>query len=186
MTTGQIPLTEGPERRYAKALYELATENKATDAVAKDLSSFAKILENADFQAALNSPVLDNAAKEKLLQTLADTAKVSKLTKNFISLVSQKGRAELLAGMAFWFDYYNAAAKGEVTAVVTSAAALTKTQQKEVIKFAEEKCKDAKSIKLVEDVDPSVIAGTKIRLGSTQYDATLQGRIQRVKNRLSK
>lgn len=185
MTTGQIPLTEGPERRYAKALYELASENKAVDAVSKDFSKLKNVFAHEDLQRSLSSPALGSGEKSALLNALIKKAKLNKLTENFIALVGEKGRADLLPNMLRWFDVMVAEANGEVTAFVTSAKALTKAQQKEIMDFAKAKRTDAKSINLVEKVDESMIAGARVVLGSVQYDTTLRGRLQRVKNQLS-
>lgn len=168
--------TSGPQKRYAKALFELAQEKNVS--LNASLEAMASVLnDNTDLQAFLSSPAATNAQKGELLATMAKEAKADDLLVNFLALLAEKGRSELLADVIFWYQGMERAANGVVQARVESAASLTDAQRKEITSFVKANTEGTKEVLLEESVDASLIAGVKVNVAATEFDATVRGKL---------
>ena len=178
-------LTQGPEPRYGKALFELAVENKKQKAFAKDAASIKTAIQNSkELQTVLTSPLISNAQKSEILEKIIKKLKITGDVANFIKFVANKGRAEILAGMLEWFETYLSAYEGKVNAKVISAQKLTAAQQKEISKFVLAQVKGSKTVNLDQEVDEKAIGGFKVTVGSTEFDATVQGKLNSLRSSL--
>jgi F-type H+-transporting ATPase subunit delta len=174
-TTGVSGLAE----RYAAALFDLADERKALDAVAGDLGALRGLLrESADLRRLIRSPVLSRAEQAKAVATLAERAQFQPITRNFLGLLAQNRRLFALPEMIDGFLSQLAARRGEVTAQVVAAQELTPAQREAV----GEQLRKAVGQKVAVDikVDPGLIGGLVIKVGSRMVDASLKSKLHRL------
>jgi len=170
----------GLAERYAKALFDLADERKALDAVADDLRALgAMIAESADFRRLIRSPVLSRLEQGKAIAALAERAGFSTLTRNLLGVAARNRRLFVLPEVIAGYLRELAARRGEVTAEVTAARALTREQAEKV----REQLRRAVGRKVAVDirVDPSLIGGLVVRVGSRLIDASLKNKLARLR-----
>jgi F-type H+-transporting ATPase subunit delta len=165
--------------RYAAALFDLADEQKALDAVAADLRALEAMLkESADLRRLVMSPVLSRAAQGRAILALAERAGLSPLTRNFLGLVARNRRLFAVPAMVKAFLAQLAARRGEVNAIVTSAHRLSDAQ------FAAlgEQLRKALGGKVNFEVwiDPSLLGGMIVKVGSRMVDASLRSQLHRL------
>ncbi len=166
--------------RYAQALFDLALETGALDAVEADLKALkAACEESKELRLALASPVIPAEAKGKVLTAIGETLGVSKTTLNFIGVLAANRRASALADVIAAFQRLSAAHRGVVAAEVTTAIKLTAAQAKGV--------KAALALALgmepeiTTHVDPSILGGLKVKVGSRLFDASLRSKLDSLK-----
>ncbi len=170
-------------RRYADAFYELAEENKIMEQAAADIRALAQLADtNTDFAALAGHPRLSRVQLVKLAGTVADALKLNPLTGKFLSLVGQQRRLSLLSAIAAAFLARLATARGEMTATVRSATALTPQQTQQLT----ERLSAMSGSKVQLDVreDKSLIGGLTVRIGSRLIDASVKNRLERLERAL--
>ena len=178
MAANQI--ISGVAGRYANALFDLATEEKAVPATAKALASLqAMIADSADLQRLLKSPVFKAENQLDALNALASKAGVSGLALNFVRLLCAKRRLPALNDAISGFQALVAEAKGEVMAEVTSAEKLTAVQLKDL--QAALKAKLGSDVTLKTNIDPSILGGLIVKTGTTMIDDSLKTKLQNLK-----
>ncbi len=167
-------LTHGPEKRYAKALVELLT-----GASKKDVESVKAILvalsEMAEIQAFLSDSSQSMEDKTMALSALASGVKATEMVSNFLMVMGNKGRSAYVETTLKLAISMLGAKDGQVVAEVRTAEALTKGQKEALTAFVKEGHEGATDILIEEVVDPSVIAGVTLTVGSKQYDNSLKG-----------
>ena len=169
----------GLAERYAKALFELADDRKALDEVANDLRALRGLIdESADFRRLIRSPVVSRAEQGKAVTALADRAGLAALTKNFLGVAARNRRLFVLPGVITGYLKELAARRGEVTAEVTAARPLT-AQQTEAVN---EQLRKIVGGKVAVDlrIDPSLIGGLVVKVGSRMVDASLKSKLARL------
>ena len=165
--------------RYAAALFDLADEQKTLDAVAGDLQGLRSMMqESADFRRLIRSPVVTRADQGKAVAALGERAGLSPLTRNFIGLLAQNRRLFALPEMVEGFLNRLAERRGEVTAQVVAAQELTPAQREAV----NEQLRKAVGRKVAIDirVDPSLLGGLVVKVGSRMVDASLRSKLHRL------
>jgi F-type H+-transporting ATPase subunit delta len=165
--------------RYAVALFELADERKVLDAVAADLQSLrAELRESADFRRLIRSPVLSRDAQARGITALAEAMHLSPLTRNFVGLLAHNRRLFALPEMIERYLSRLAEKRGEVTAHVAAAQELS-PQQREAVN---EQLRKAVGRKVAIDIeiDPSLLGGIVVRVGSRMVDASLKSKLHRL------
>lgn len=168
------------EDRYATALYELALDAKAVDSVAAELTSLQDaITGSADFARALKNPVLGKTGQANALGAITAKQGASKLVQNFTRLIAQKGRQSKLPQIIAAYHAIAAAARGELLAEVRSPMPLTEAQQQKLIAELSAKHK-ATTIRLNTIIDPSLLGGFSVKVGTTLYDRTLSSQLNRL------
>ena len=171
--------------RYAQAMFDLAAEHGALDAVEADLKALEGArLANADFKRLLASPVYDAQAKGAGLAAIAKTFGAHPLTAKLLGLLARNGRAAALPAVAKRFAALAAARRGAVSAEVTTAAPLSTAQQKGLAAALRQAL--GKDPELAVKVDPSILGGLKVRVGSRLYDASLKTRLDQLKYALKR
>ena len=166
--------------RYAQALFDLANENKRLDAVRDDLRSLkAAWIDSADLRRLAASPVIPVEDKQKGLQAIADKAKFDPITKKFLGLMGANGRARDLPGAIAAFEALYARHTGVVAAEVVSAMALD-AKQVSAVKAAL-KSALGRDPELTARVDPSILGGIKVKVGSRLFDASLKTKLDQMK-----
>jgi F-type H+-transporting ATPase subunit delta len=169
----------GLAERYAAALFELADERKALDQVAGDLEGLRAMLrESADLIRLVRSPVLSRETQGKAIAALAQKAELSPLTGNFLGLLARNRRLFALPEMIQGYLQLLAEQRGEVTAEVRAAQTLSPAQKEAV----SEQLRKAVGRKVAVDiaVDPSLIGGLVVRVGSRLVDASLKSKLHRL------
>ena len=166
--------------RYASALYDLADEKSAIDAVAGDLSTLQKMIDDSDdFRRFIKSPVLSRTDQSKGIAAIADKAQLSPLTLKFLGLIAGNRRLFALPGMIIGFRGILAERRGQATAQVTSAAPLNDGQIAALV--AELKKSIGRNVDVVAKVDPSILGGLIVKVGSRMVDSSLKSKLQRLK-----
>lgn len=166
--------------RYAQALFDLADETKALDAVRADLRSLrAAWGESADLRRLATSPVIAAEDQVKGLTAIADKAKFNATTKKFLGLLAANGRARDLTGVIGAFEALYAKKMGVVAAEVVSAQALSAAQLKSIQSALRTAL--GKDPETTVRVDPSILGGLKVKVGSKLFDASLKTKLDQMK-----
>lgn len=162
--------------RYASALFDLASEAGTVTAVESDLETLASALaESADLRAATTNPQLSRAAQGAAVGAVAKTLGLSDLTTRFLGVLAQNRRLSDLPGMIRAFRAIAAAQRGEVTAEVTSARALTDSQL-DALK-AKLTAREGRTVKISTTVDPDLLGGLVVTIGSKRIDGSIRTRL---------
>ena len=178
---GEEPIVSGMAGRYATALFELAHEQKVTDAVKADLDRFdAMIAESADLERLVRSPVFTADEQGKALSAVLDQAGIGGLTAKVLKLVTANRRLFAVRQIIKAYRALVARHKGEVTAQVTVAEALD-DKHREAIKTAL-KAVTGKDVDLDVKVDPAIIGGLVVKLGSRMVDTSLRTKLNAIKH----
>jgi len=171
--------------RYASALFSLADEKKKLPAVAGDLEVLATALsESDDLQRLINSPVIGVEAQEQAMDAILKKTKADKITKNFVSVVAQNARLFVLPEIITAFQTELSKRNGEVTAEVTSARELTKTQTTALEKQL--KAVVGSDVKINTTVDESILGGLIVKVGSRMIDSSLKTKLSNLQLALTK
>ena len=179
MASSSSPISAVAER-YARSLFELASDSKAVARVESDLSSFERMLASSpDLNRLIKSPVFSADEQFKAIEAVADKAKIGGLTGNFLRVVARNRRLFAVPGMIAAFRRIAAEERGEVSADVISAHALTAAQQTEL--KAALKRVAGKDVSINLTVDPSLLGGLIVKIGSRQIDTSLQTKLNSLK-----
>lgn len=171
--------------RYAKAFFDLADDKQAIAAVEQDLAALkAMIAESADLRRLIASPAFSAEDKGKALRAVAEQAQFNALTQKLVGLIAQNARIAALPAVIAGFERLAAAHRGAVAAEVTSAVALTKTQANGLQKALRQVL--GKDPELSIKVDPTLLGGLKVKVGSRLYDASLKSRLDNLKHALKR
>jgi F-type H+-transporting ATPase subunit delta len=167
-------------QRYAQALFDLAKDERAIPAVEKDLKSIkAALKDSSDLRILIGSPAFSAEAKGTGLAAIADKAKFNATTKKFLGLLAANGRAKALASVITSFEALAAAERGAISAQVTTAMPLSAAQSKGVA--AALRSALGKDPEIETRVDPSILGGIKVQVGSRLYDASLKSKLDQLK-----
>ena len=166
--------------RYAQALFDLADETGVLDAVRADLASLrAAWNESADLRRLARSPVISADDQQKGLVAIAEAAKCNGVTRNFLGLLGQNGRSGDLTAVIAGFDRLYAKKTGVVAAEVVSARALSAAQMKSIQSAL--RASLGKDPEMIARVDPSILGGLKVKVGSKLFDASLKTKLDQMK-----
>lgn len=166
--------------RYAQALFDLALETKALGAVEADLKALkAAREESADLRRVLDSPGYTAEDKGRVLTALGAKAEFNPTTQNFLGVLAANRRASALPAVIAGFERLSAAHRGVVAAELTSAVTLT-AQQVEGVKAALSQAL-GKDPEITTRVDPTILGGLKVKVGSRLFDASLRSKLDSLK-----
>lgn len=166
--------------RYATALFELALESNSLDAVAADLTRFDTLAaENADLGRLVRSPVFTAEQQASAVSAILDKAGIGGLAANFIKLVASNRRLFAVGDMVRGFKALVAKHKGEVTAKVTVAEKLNDARLNEI--KAALKTVTGKDVQVDVQVDPAIIGGLIVKVGSRMVDSSLRTKLNAIK-----
>ena len=164
-------------QRYAEALFELAEDAKALEAIEADIAGMKALLADSEpLRQALKSPLYDSEDKAKALEAIAEKAGFQALTRKFLGAAATNQRAASLQDMIAAFEALAAEKRGAATARVTSAHELGAAELKSLKSAL--KSAIGRDVEIDAAVDPSLIAGLKIRIGSRLFDSSLRTRLQ--------
>lgn len=170
----------GVAGRYASALFDLAKDAGAIDAVAADLAGVEQMMsESADLRDLVKSPLFGREDQTKAMGALLERAGASDLTKKFIGLVATNRRLFALDGMIKTYKALVAQYRGEVSAEVTSAHPLTDVQVQKLTETL--KAATGSDVTLSTKVDNGLLGGLVVKLGSRMVDTSLRTKLNRMK-----
>lgn len=174
-------IVSGMAGRYATALFELAENAGAVDAVKADLDGLsALIAESPDLARLVKSPVFTAEEQLKAMAAVLGQAGISGLAANFVKLVAQNRRLFALPKMISEFSALVAAKRGETSAEVTVAAPLSDDHYA-ALKSALA-AQTGKDVHLDVTVDPSILGGLVVKLGSRMVDASLKTKLNSIRH----
>lgn len=169
--------------RYAKAVLDIASDNKAVDAVEADMHNILQVLsENPELQELIGSPVVEGGVKKNALNAIFKGHHA--ISKGLISLLVDNKRIVLLNDVALKYIILNKELKGQDTATITTAVALTAEIEKKALQQLS-KITDRK-VTLEKKVDPALLGGFILRVGDIQYDASLASKLNTIKREFIK
>lgn len=170
----------GVPGRYATALFELAGEANSVDQIGADLATFQALVdESADLKRLVRSPVFTAEDQVSALEALCAKANIKSLALNFIKLVAQNRRLFVLSDMIKAYQTLVAQSKGEISAEVTSADELTPKHLDEL--KAAIKASVGRDVQLSTRVDPAILGGLIVKVGSRMVDNSLKTKLQNLK-----
>lgn len=167
--------------RYATAVYEIAKDEKAVDALENDISALqGAISESEDFRALITSPIYTREEQAAAIAALTAEMGLSGTMGNTMTLMAQKRRLFVVPHLLSTLRDLIAQDKGEVTADVVSAKALTKTQAEKLAKTL--KASTGKTVTLNATVDESLIGGLVVKVGSRMIDTSIRSKLNSLQN----
>lgn len=174
------PIVAGVAGRYATALFDLALEEKALDQVRADLDRFDELVAgSADLSRLVRSPVFTADEQVKALEPILKQAGIAGIAANFVKLVASNRRLFAIRGIIKAFRALVAKHKGEVTANVTVAEPLS-DQHLAALKSTLNAV-TGKDVDLQVEVDPAIIGGLVVKLGSRMVDTSLRTKLNSIK-----
>jgi F-type H+-transporting ATPase subunit delta len=170
-------------RRYTTAVFELAKSSGALDSVAGDLDKVVQTLAvDEKLRKKLNSPLLTAEKQVELVREVAKALKLGSVTTNFLLIVARNRRVKYLDEIINAFQTKIAEEKGELKAIVTSAEKLSDEQVKQL--ESELSKKTGKAVQIQEHVEPDIIGGLIVKIGSKMVDYSVRSRLNKLKNQM--
>jgi F-type H+-transporting ATPase subunit delta len=168
-------------RIYAESLFQAAKEQDRLARVREDLSDFAAAVEQVpELRAVLRDPVLDPKAKAAVLGDILGDA--DELVRNFVMLTAEKGRTAQIEEIAREFDRLVAADERRLEVELTTAYELSDDEAREIVGQIESA--SGRTVDATRSVDPDLIGGLILQAGSLRVDASVRGRLQRLRHEL--
>ena len=165
--------------RYASALFGLARDERKIDAVSRSLAALSSALaDSRDFAELVASPMVSRQDAAKAFAGLAPQLGLDPLTTNFLGVLARNGRKSELARIIRFFKRIAAEHRGEISAEVVTAHPL-KDDQVDTLK-AQLKTRAGRDVTLDAQVDPEILGGIVIKLGSEMIDASIRTKLNRL------
>lgn len=178
---GEDATVSGMAGRYATALFELALEQNAVEQVAADLRRFLALVDaSEDLARLVRSPVFSSDEQAKAVSAVLERSGIGGVTANFIRLVAKKRRLFAIRTMARDFFQLVARHRGEVSAKVTVAEPLSDARLNEL--KAALRSVTGKDVELDVSVDPAIIGGLVVKVGSRMLDTSLRTKLNAIKH----
>jgi F-type H+-transporting ATPase subunit delta len=169
-------------RMYARALFEAARDEGRLDPVREELGDFVEAQRQVpELRALLRNPQLDQRAKAAALEELLGGDE--KLVRNFLLLLAEKNRAGEIEEIAREFDRLVAQAEGILDVELTTAVELSDEEARGVIDQIEKA--SGRKVEATQRVDPDLIGGLVLQAGSLRLDASVRGRLDRLRQELT-
>ncbi len=164
--------------RYAKAILDLSIDNKANDAVEKDMRNLVTTIEEStELQELLSSPVIKGDVKKKALAAIFKGSNA--ITEGLLSILVDNKRVALLKEVATKYIILNERLKGQDVGYVTTAVPMTGALEKKILTKVTEIT--GNKVTLENTVDASIIGGFILRVGDLQYDASIANKLNTIK-----
>ena len=170
----------GLSGRYATALFDLADNASALDQVAGDLRQIEVMMAESDvLRKMIRSPAISRRDQSSAMQALLKKSGAFELTRNFVGVVASNRRLFVLADIIKDFLMLLAGRRGEMTAEVASAKALSDSQKAQIVAALQNSV--GGNISLNSTVDPEILGGLVVKIGSRMVDSSLQTKLQHLK-----
>ncbi|WP_296425632.1 F0F1 ATP synthase subunit delta [Yoonia sp.] len=174
-------ISTGIAARYATAVFDLAKDGKTIKALESDVGALESAMnQSADLRTLLTSPLYSREEQGAAISAVAKEMKLSATTSNTLALLASKRRLFVLPHLVRVLQDRLAEERGEVTADVTTAKALTKAQTEALAKTL--KAQVGKSIIIKETVDESIIGGLIVKVGSKMIDTSIASKLNALQN----
>ena len=171
-----------PQRMYARALFEAALDAGRLEAVSTDLAHLATTLDDVpELRAFLRNPQIETAGKAEVLEQVS--AGADHLVRNFVHLVAEKGRGGELAEMNAELEVLVARAQNRLTVELTTSYELSDNEARSIVELIEKA--SGRKIEATRSVDPSLIGGIVLQIGSYRADGSVRGRLERLRHQLT-
>jgi F-type H+-transporting ATPase subunit delta len=178
---GEDPIISGMAGRYAGALFDLARDGKAIDSVKTDLEQFdAMIAGSPDLTRLVRSPVFGVDDQLKAISAILDKAKIKGLAANFLRVITTNRRLFALRDMIRGYRALVAKHKGEISAQITVAEKLS-DKNLDALKSALKSVTGGKDIDMDVRIDPAIIGGLIVKVGSRMVDSSLRTKLNSIK-----
>ena len=168
-------------RRYAEAVFEIAGRDHALDRWRDDLRLAAEVTANDTIARAVNSPMKPLSEREAIVEQLL-SGRISKPAFNLVRLLVQRGNLDLLGPIAAEYQRLLNRERGIVSALVTSATPLTGDEDTAI--RARVAQLTGTTVDVETAVDPALIGGLTVRIGDRLIDASVRGRLERLREQL--
>lgn len=163
--------------RFTKALYDLSKEQNQLDRIADELDTMRQAIEqDANMQALIRNPLLKREDQEAAITAILKQSGASDIMVKFAGLLAEKRRLNLFPQIIKQFDRMVKESRGEITAEVTSARPLTDAQM-QGLQQSIGQMMGGKKIAIHTTIDPDILGGVVVRLGSTMIDSSLQTKL---------
>jgi F-type H+-transporting ATPase subunit delta len=170
------------QRMYARALYQAAREEGRVERVAADVSALATALEDVpELGRFLRNPQVDPPEKAAVLEEIAGDA--DELTRNFVRLVAERGRAGELREIDAELQALVARAENRLSVELTTAHELSDEEARSIVETIEQA--SGRAVEATRTVDPGIIGGIILRVGSFRADGSVRGRLERLRHELA-
>ena len=167
---------------YARALFQAAQDADRVDAVAGDLAVLAQAMDDVpELRAFLRNPQIEPSGKGEVLDQLAE--KGDELVRNFVRLVAEKGRAGELTEISAELDALVAQAQNRLTVELTTSYALSDDEAASIVQTIEKA--SGRKVEATRAVDPKLIGGIVLQIGSHRADGSVRGRLERLRHELA-
>jgi F-type H+-transporting ATPase subunit delta len=170
------------DRVYARALFDAAKEKGRLEPVHEQLAQVVEAeAEVPELRELLRNPQLDPRARAAAIQDLLEGG--DELLRNFLLLLADKGRAAQLEEIAREFERLVAEEEGVVRAELTTAVELSDEEARQLLRQVEEA--SGRKVEATREVDPDLIGGIVLQIGSHRLDASVRGRLDRLRRELA-
>jgi F-type H+-transporting ATPase subunit delta len=169
------------QRMYARALFQAAQEAGRVDDVAGDLAALASAMDEVpELRAFLRNPQIEPTGKAAVLEQLA--ADGDELVRNFLRLAAEKGRAGEIPEISAELDALVARAQNRLAVELTTAQELSDEDSASIVQAIEKA--SGRTVEATRAVDPSLIGGIVLQVGSHRADGSVRGRLERLRREL--
>lgn len=176
-------ITQGIAGRYASAVFELAKEGNNLNAMESDVNALDAVLkDSSDFRDLINSPLYGRDEQAGAIAAIAKKMSLSATMANLLGLMADKRRLFVLPAIVTTLRDKLAEERGEVTAEVTTATALTKAQSEKLAKTLTAQV--GKSVSIAETVDAGIIGGLIVKVGSRMIDTSIRSKLNALQNNM--
>jgi F-type H+-transporting ATPase subunit delta len=166
------------DRVYARALYDAALERGNVKEVQEQLATVAAAMADVpELRSVIGNPQIDAASKAAVLEAAA--GEPDELVSNFLKLVAEKGRAGSIEGIHTELERIIAHAEGQLTVTLTTAYELSDEEAKDIVGRIQQA--SGRKVEAVREVDPYLIGGIVLQAGSLRADASVRGRLERMR-----
>ena len=166
------------DRVYARALYDAALERGNVKHVQAQLATVAETMaELPQLRSVIGNPQVDAESKAAVLEAAVESP--DEIVTNFLRLVAEKGRAGSIEGIRAAFDEIVARAEGQLTVTLTTAYELSDREAKDIVGRIEQA--SGRKVEAVQKVNPDLIGGIVLQAGSLRADASVRGRLDRMR-----
>ena len=169
-------------RIYARALFEAAQDKGRLDTVREELEDLVRALDDVpELDALLENPETDSQVKADVLEQVLGEA--DELIRNFLRLLAEKGRAAEIREIAAEFETLVAAEEGILDVELTTASELSEDEFRKLVGRIEDA--SGRKVQATRNVDPNLIGGLVLQAGSMRLDASVRGRLERLRHDLA-
>ncbi len=169
--------------RYATAAFDLAAEERSLDSLSADFAALKRLLgQSPELGQLVRSPVISREQKAAAMEAVLKKAGAADLTRKLVLLLARKRRLFMLAGVIAAFEQLASRHRGEIAADVTSARELAPPQTAELKRVL--KTRFGREPQLTMHVDPSLLGGIVLRVGSRMIDSSLRTKLETLRVRM--